>query len=239
MLPVVFGVPLFANLNYITNGGFENGATTGELSPTNPADLIYAFGVGGQTSITGWTVSASSISNGSANPLSLLVVGDPPQVPASGSYAVDFDPFWNVKTGALLGPTVTGTLPQLSQTVFLPAGGYVLSFDGALEQPGIDRAARLLAVSLTGAATLSETAVATTRDNVAYTQFTYDFTSAGGNVDLTFTPDDFTPAPNFMLDNVSITAATPEPDYGAPIAIGLLTFAAWKFSRRGSGVRPA
>ena len=40
-----------------------------------------------------------------------LVSGNPPQVPAGGRYAVDFDPFWNVATGALLTGTVTGTLP--------------------------------------------------------------------------------------------------------------------------------
>jgi hypothetical protein len=238
LLPVLFGAPLFASINYVTNGGFENGATSGAFSPSVPGDLIYAFGVGGQTNIAGWTVSASSVNNGSANPLSLLVVGDPPQVPAGGSYAVDFDPFWNVKTGALLGPTVTGTLPQLSQNIFLPAGGYVLSFEGALEQSGVERAVRPLAVSLTGAATLRETAIVNTPDDIGYTKFSYAFTSTGGNVDLTFTPNDFSPEPNFMLDDVSITAATPEPYLGVPVALGLLALSGWKYSGRGSGARP-
>ena len=121
--------------NYVVNGGFETGATSGVLSPTNPGDLIYVFGVGGETNIGGWTVTSSDNNNGSSTPLSVLVTGDPPQVPASGSYALDFDPFWNVKTGALLGPTVTGTLPQISQVIQLPAGQYVLSFDAAVEQP--------------------------------------------------------------------------------------------------------
>jgi hypothetical protein len=67
------------------------------------------------------------------------VTGNPPQVPANGDHALDFDPFWNIQTGRLLGPTVTGTLPQISQSIFLPAGSYVLSFAGALEQPGISR----------------------------------------------------------------------------------------------------
>jgi hypothetical protein len=80
-------------MNYVTNGGFETGATSGVLSPTNPGDLIYVFGVGGSTNIGGWTVSASSNNNGSGTPLSLLVTGNPPQQPASGSCAVDFDPF--------------------------------------------------------------------------------------------------------------------------------------------------
>ena len=40
---------------------------------------------------------------------------------------------------------------------------------------------------------------------------------------LTFIPNDFSPAPNFMLDNVSVTAA-PEPAFGLPLlaAVGLI-----------------
>ena len=135
-----FCLPAIGSPNYIVNGGFETGATAGVLSPTlaGPPNnyLIYVFGVGGATDIGGWTVSTGPKSNRSTTPLSLLVTGNPPQTPASGSYAVDFDPFWNISTGEILGPTVTGTLPELSQTMILPAGDYLLSFDGALETGG-------------------------------------------------------------------------------------------------------
>jgi|SRR5580658_9484598 hypothetical protein len=104
-LPLLLAAPLLAGpLNYVTNGGFETGATNGVLSPTNPTDLIYVFGVGGATNIGGWTVSNSPSSNGSNTPLSLVVTGNPPQVPAGGNFAVDFDPFWNISTGDILGP---------------------------------------------------------------------------------------------------------------------------------------
>jgi len=105
--------------------------------------------VGGAADIGGWTVSASSNNNGSAAPLSVLVTGNPPQIPAGGQYAVDFDPFWNIATGALLSGPVTGTVPQISQNLSLPAGSYVLSFDGAVEQRG-GPGTRPLTVTLSG-----------------------------------------------------------------------------------------
>jgi hypothetical protein len=139
----------------------------------------------------------------------VLVTGNPPQTPASGSYAVDFDPFWNVSTGALLSSAI-GTLPELSQSFSLPAGNYVLSFDGAIESEG-GSLNRSLGVTLTGAASLTQTATTNELDDVGYTLFSYDFASAGGSVTLTFIPDDFTPEPNFMLDNVSVTAVRSRP----------------------------
>jgi hypothetical protein len=93
LLPCMLSMPLLASPNYVINGDFETGATAGQLSPTISGDLIYVFGVGGATNIGGWTVSASSNNNGSTTPLSLLVTGNPPQVAADGSYAVDFDPY--------------------------------------------------------------------------------------------------------------------------------------------------
>jgi hypothetical protein len=220
-LTLLVGAPLFADINYVTNGGFENGAANGRLSTSIGGDLIYVFGVGGATNIDGWTVSASSNNNGSGAPLSVDVTGNPPQVPASGQYAVDFDPFWNVQTGALLSGPVTGTLPQISQSFLLPAGSYVLSFDGAVEQAG-GTGTRPLTVTLSGAASLTQTVTTSQIDSTGYTLFTFDFNSTGGNVDLTFTPNDYSPEPNFMLDNVSVTAVTPEPSYLLVVALGLL-----------------
>jgi hypothetical protein len=228
LITLLLAAPLFANINYVTNGGFEIGAASGVLSPSIPGYLIYAFGVGGATDIGGWTVSNSSNNNGSATPLSVLVTGNPPQIPASGSYAVDFDPSWNISTGALLDGPVTGTLPQISQNFFLPAGNYVLSFDGAVEQDG-GAGSRPLTATLSGAAALNQTVIASTPDNVGYTLFSFGFVSTGGNVDLTFTPNDYSPEPNFMLDNVSVTtAATPEPFYALPLMLGLVGLAAWR-----------
>jgi hypothetical protein len=216
-LVFLLGLPLLASpINYVVNGDFETGATAGVLSPTIPGDLIYVFGVGGQTNIGGWTVSSSSNNNGSSTPLSLLVTGNPPQVPAGGSYALDFDPFWNIATGVILGPTVTGTLPEISQTFSLPAGAYLLSFDGAVEQNGAS-GTRPLAVTLSGAATLSQTVTTSETDNIGYTLFSFSFVSTGGNVTLSFIPDDYSPSPNFMLDNVSVTAAVPEPSFALPL----------------------
>ncbi|HEX4137227.1 MAG TPA: hypothetical protein VHY84_21640 [Bryobacteraceae bacterium] len=220
-LTLLVGAPLFADINYVTNGGFENGAANGRLSTSIGGDLIYVFGVGGATNIDGWTVSASSNNNGSGAPLSVDVTGNPPQAPAGGRYAVDFDPFWNVQTGALLSGPVTGTLPQISQSFFLPAGSYVLSFDGAVEQAG-GTGTRPLTVTLSGAASLTQTVTTSQIDSTGYTLFTFDFNSTGGNVDLTFTPNDYSPEPNFMLDNVSVTAVTPEPSYLLVVALGLL-----------------
>jgi hypothetical protein len=195
LFPFLLGVPLFADINYVTNGGFETGATNGKLSLSMPGGLlIYVFGVGGATDIGGWTVSASSNNNGSSNPLSVLVTGNPPQVPAGGLYAVDFDPFWNISTGALLSGPVTGTLPQISQTLSLPAGSYVLSFDGAVEQDG-GPGTRPLTVTLTGAASLNQTVTTNKIDSTGYTLFSFDFVSTGGGVDLTFTPNDYSPSP--------------------------------------------
>jgi hypothetical protein len=208
----------FATNNYVVNGGFETGATSGVLSPSIPGDLIYVFGVGGQTDIGGWTVTSSGNSNGSANPLSVLVTANPPQVPASGTYALDFDPFWDVKTGQLLGPTVTGTLPQISQVLQLPAGQFALSFDAAVEQPDLGEA-RSVAVTLTGAASLLQTPTTSRVDTTGYGHFQYNFTSSGGALTLTFTPNDFSPEPNFMLDNVAISSV-PEPSSIGLLAIG-------------------
>jgi len=224
------GVPLLAGpVNFVTNGGFETGATSGVLSTSVPGDLIYVFGVGGATNIGGWTVSASSNNNGSGTPLSVLVTGNPPQIPASGSYAVDFDPFWNVSTGALLGPTVTGTLPEISQSFSLPAGAYTLSFDGAVEQDG-GSGIRPLTVTLSGAATLNQTVTTSETDNIGYTLFSFGFVSAGGSVTLTFIPNDYSAEPNFMLDNVSVVSAVPEPSFAplVPGLLGLMGVALWR-----------
>ena len=135
---------------------------------------------------------------------SCRLTGNPPQQPAGGSYAVDFDPFWNIATGALLGPTVTGTLPEISQTFLLPAGSYILSFDGAVEE-GVLPQTRPLTVTLSGAATLNQTVTSDESDSPGYNLFSFDFDSTGGSVTLAFIPNDFSPEPNFMLDNVSVT----------------------------------
>jgi hypothetical protein len=220
-------------LNYVVNGDFENGVTAGVLSAAlaAPPDnyTIYVFGVGGATNLGGWTISGSGNNNGSGTPLSLVVTGNPPQAPESGSYAVDFDPFWNIATGAILGPTVTGTLPELSQTMFLPVGDYVLSFYGALEVGG-PVTTRPLNVTLSGAAALNEIATAAIVDASGYQLFSYDFASTGGNVTLSFTPNDYSPEPNFMLDNVQVTA-TPEPSTGALCAIAVATVLALRRRR--------
>jgi MYXO-CTERM domain-containing protein len=83
-----------------------------------------------------------------------------------------------------------------------------------------------LNVTLSGAATLDQTVTTSETDDVGYTLFSFDFVSTGGNATLTFTPDDFSPEPNFMLDNVSVTspsADTPEPGF-LPV-LGLLGLA--------------
>lgn len=205
--------------NLVVNGGFEIGATSGVLSPSFAGDTIYVFGVGGQTNIGGWTVTNSGNNNGSATPLSVLVTANLPQVPASGTYALDFDPFWNVQTGAILGPTVEGTLPQISQVIDLAAGQYVLSFAAAVEQPDLFQS-RSVTVTLSGGATLSELPTTSRPDFLGYDQFSYVFTSNGNPVTLTFTPNDFSAEPNFMLDNVSITSSVPEPSSFALLGLG-------------------
>jgi hypothetical protein len=224
-------------IEYVTNGGFETGATGGILSSSVPGDLIYVFGVGGSANIGGWTVSSSSNNNGSVTPLSMLVTANPPQPPASGNYAVDFDPFWNISTGALLGPTVTGTLPELSQVLTLPAGNFVLSFDGAVEQGGPSGASRPLTVTLTGAASLNQTVNTSEVDSVGYTLFTFGFTSTAGAVTLSFTPNDYSAAPNFMLDNVSVTGV-PEPSYALPV-LGIAIVILSRRAKVGRAVSPA
>ncbi len=202
--------------DFVVNGGFEAGATSGVASPSQPG--VYVFGVGGTTNIGGWAVTSSGNTNGSPTPLSVLVTANPPQVPAAGTYALDFDPFWDVKTGVLLGSPVVGTLPQISQVIQLPTGEYVLGFNAAVEQPDLHQSRPLL-VTLSGAASLSQTAVTSRPDNTGYDFFSYDFASSGGAVTLTFTPNDFSPQPNFMLDNVSINAV-PEPSTIRLLVIG-------------------
>jgi len=80
-------------------------------------------------------------------------------------------------------------------------------------------------VTLRGAASLNQTVTTSQIDNTGYTLFSFDFTSTGGNVDLTFTPNDYTPEPNFMLDNVSVTAVTPESSYALLVPLGILGLA--------------
>jgi hypothetical protein len=172
--------------------------------------------VGGQIDIGGWTVTSSGNNNGSTTPLSLVVTADRPQVPASGTYALDFDPFWNVKTGQLLGPTVEGTLPQISQVIQLPAGQYVLSFDAAVQTPNPNSESRSVLVTLTGGASLSQIPTTSSPDSTGYESLSYNFSSNGSAVTLTSTPNDFSAEPNFVLDNVSITSVL------KPSAIGLL-----------------
>jgi hypothetical protein len=168
LLPFLLGMPVLAGpINYVTNGEFETGATEGVLTPDG--GIIYVFGVGGATDVGGWTVSDSGNNNASSTPLSLVVTGDPPQQPASGSYALDFDPYWDIATGAILGWVVTGTLPEISQTFSLPAGDYVLSFDGALESPTPAGSSRTLNVTLTGAASLDQAVTADQGDDIGYT----------------------------------------------------------------------
>src|SRR5580658_2879672 len=173
LVPYLLAVPLRADSNYVTNGGFEIGATSGKLSPAIPGDLIYVFGVGGATNIGAWTVSAISINIGSSTTLS--VTDNPPQVPASGCYAVDFDPFWNISTSAIVGPALTGTPPQISRSFSLPAGNYVLIFDGATEHAAIAPASRPLTVTLSDTGTLNQTVTASEPDDVGYTLFQFDF----------------------------------------------------------------
>jgi MYXO-CTERM domain-containing protein len=93
---------------------------------------------------------------------------------------------------------------------------------------------RPLTVTLSGAASLNQTVTSSEIDSVGYTLFSFDFTSTGGNVDLTFTPNDYTPEPNFMLDNVSVTATTPEPSYALLAMLGLLGVALLR--RRGNAM---
>ena len=223
LLPFLFTAPLFAGpLNYVANGGFETGASSGVFSPTIPGYIIYVFGVGGAADIGGWTVSNSPNNNGAPTPLSLVVTGNPPQMPAGGSYALDFDPYWNISTGALLGGPVTGTLPEVSQTFDLPAGSYLLSFDGAVEL-GSTVGTRSLEVTLSGSASLDRTVTSSEIDTAGYDLFSFDFVSSGGPTTLTFIPDDFSPEPNFMLDNVSVTPLdAPEPSFVVPLLAALL-----------------
>ena len=76
---------------------------------------------------------------------------------------------------------MTGTLPEISQTLSLPAGSYVLSFDGAVEQDG-GTGTRPLTVTLSGAASLDQTVTTSETDNIGYTLFSFDFVSTGGAV---------------------------------------------------------
>lgn len=98
----------------------------------------------------------------------------------------------------------------------------MLSFDGAVEQNG-GTGSRPLTVTLSGAASLNQTVTTSQTDNIGYTLFSFDFTSTGGNVGLTFTPNDLSPEPNFMLDSVSVTAATPEPSHALLVPLGLMS----------------
>jgi len=69
---------------------------------------------------------------------------------------------------------------------------------------------------------LNQTLTTSEIDAVGYTLFSFGFESTGGIVDLTFTPNDYSPEPNFMLDNVSVTAATPDPSYALFVILALL-----------------
>jgi hypothetical protein len=68
-----------------------------------------------------------------------------------------------------------------------------------------------------------------------YDHFAYNFTSSGGVATLTFTPNDFSPQPNFMLDNVSI-APVPEPSSVALLGVGCLGLITLGWKRRQKAV---
>ena len=106
----------------------------------------------------------------------------------------------------------------------MPAGQYVLSFDAAVEQPNPSQESRFVGVTLTGTAVVVGDADHEPPDDTGYDYFSYNFTSTGGAVTLTFTPDDFSAQPNFMLDNVSINAV-PEPSSVVLLGIGGLVIA--------------
>jgi hypothetical protein len=153
------------------------------LSPSIPGDLIYVFGVGGATDIGGWTVSNSPNNNGSDTALAVLVTGNPPRAPASGTYAVDFDSLLEHLHGRAPAGKRDGhrggTPPEISQTLSLPAGSYVLSFDGTVEQNG-GTGTRPLTVTLSGGANLDQTVTTSETDDIGYTLFSFDFVSTGG-----------------------------------------------------------
>lgn len=165
------------------NGSFETG----------PAPGSFATLAGGNTSITGWTVTGNSID----------YIGSYWQ-PGDGSRSIDLN--GNAQGG--IQQTFDTILNQVYRVTFLMAGNP----DG----PPVIKTLTASAGSFSG----NFTAAAGTRTNMGWTQKSFSFTAQGTSTTLSFASQDAT-AYGAALDRVTLTPV-PEPATLGLAAVGLV-----------------
>ncbi|MBK6414283.1 choice-of-anchor C family protein [Sphingopyxis sp.] len=194
-------LPSAANAAEFVNGSFETGV---------PAGSFTTVAGGNGASITGWTVTGSSVDY-------------------IGSY-------WTAQNGSHsidLNGSAQGGIQQTFDT--LAGIQYNVTFWLAGNPDGAPLTKNVL-VSATGATNgeFSFNSTGTSKTNMGWSKYTYNFLAAGPSTTLSFASQD-AGAFGAALDNVSV-AAVPEP---ATWALMLIGFAGVGFSmrRRSSTVR--
>lgn len=202
-----------AEAGFVVNGGFENPVIT-------PVGSYFTVFPAGDPSVTPWIITGTSVD-----------IVNPQLYPGSTTTAYEGNQVLD-----LAGTPGPGAI---SQTIFLDPGQYTLTFAYA-NNPGGSPLNAL--VSLAGAATLSQAIVhsGSTYNNLGWATASYDFTSSGGSVTLSFSSTNGITNQGIFIDAVNIDGAgqgtepTPEPTSMALIGFGIAGFCGAKIRRRRS-----
>jgi hypothetical protein len=200
---VLFATGAFA-ANLLTNGSFESGTYSNNSNP-------YGNGYGenlnvGSSSLTGWSIVTDSVS--------WLYTGDFSLTPENGSYFLD-----------LTGYTDTTPLGGVSQTVYLTAGSYTLTFWVAYSGTGsAGGPVSVVATASENSTTLDSQTFTTSSGSGTnvWTEETLSFTvTTSGNVTISLVGGS---AKQYIgLDNVDLEqtggGSVPEPAMSLPLAL--------------------
>lgn len=200
---MVLSVAGSANAATLINGSFESGP--------NPGSSFVTLGTG-DSSITGWTVSAGSID----------YIGG----------------YWPAQDGSRSIDLAGLSLGTLSQTIADTVAGqaYTILFYASKNPDGGDPN-RTGTISFGGNSLQFAYGLPNDRSNMNWTQYTYNFVATGPNTVLSFAADQsagccYGPA----LDNVRIINAVPEPSTWAMMLVGFGTIGFGMRRRKGDQV---